>query len=72
MEDVTSDIEDVTSHIEAVKAHIDAATTHTATVIAHMLPVTPKPPFEPTATAPEKMAKPFYSKVGLLPRIHIN
>ena len=65
IEAVTSYIEDVTAHIETVAAHIEAATAHTAPGII-------KPPFEPTATAPEKMAKPFYSKGGLLPRIHID
>ena len=65
IEAVTSYIEDVTAHIETVTSHIEAATAHTAYV-------TIKPPFEPTATAPKKMAKPFYSKGGLLPRIHID
>ena len=38
---------------------IEAATAHNATAIAYTVPGTIKPTFEPTATAPEKMAKPF-------------
>ena len=52
IEAVTSDVEDVTSLIEAVTAYIECVT-------AHMAPVTMKPPFEPTAAAAEKIAKPF-------------
>jgi len=54
-----SDIECATIHIEAATAHIEAATAHNATAIAYTAPGTIKPTFEPTATAPEKMAKPF-------------
>ena len=49
---MSSDIEDLIAHAKSVTAYIEAATAHTATGAI-------KTPFEPTATAPEKMAKPF-------------
>ena len=52
-------IEDVTAHIEDATAHVEDATSHTVTVTVQMAPGTIKPPFEPTATASEKIAKPF-------------
>ena len=52
IEAIETDIEDVTAHIETATSHIEAATSHTA-------PGAIKYPFEPTATTPEKMAKPF-------------
>ena len=45
--------------MDAATIHIDAASAHMATVAAHMAHGTIKAPFEPTATAPEKMAKQF-------------
>ena len=57
---VTSHMDAVTVHIEAATAlsatvtfHIEVVTSHTATAIAHTVPGTIKPPFEPTATAHE-------------------
>ena len=52
--DATVHIEAVTSHTAPVTAHIDASTAHTATKTAHTVPVSIKPPFEPTATAHKK------------------
>ena len=43
----------VTAHIAAITAHARNATAYIRTVTAHIHP------FEPTATAHEKMAKPF-------------
>ena len=65
IEAVTSDIEDVTAHIDAATAHIDHATSHTATVTARMAPGSIKPPFEPTATAPEKWRSHFILKLKI-------
>ena len=45
--------------MKAVTAHIEAASAHTATVTTYTAPDTIEPPFESTAIAPEKMAKPF-------------
>ena len=57
---ITAHIEAVTAHIETVTSHIEAATAHTSTVTAYTAPGTIKPPLEPTVTAPEKMANPFF------------
>ena len=63
----TAHTDDVTEHIEAATAHIEAESAHTATVTAHTAPGTIKPPFAPTATAYEKMAKPFSCERGFVP-----
>ena len=52
-------MEDATAHIEDAIVYIEAATSYPATVTAPAAPGTVKPPFEPTATAHEKIAKPF-------------
>ena len=67
VEDAKSHIDDATAHIEAVTVYTDAATAHTAIVTAHMAPGTIKHPFEPTATALEKMAKPFINRKRVYP-----
>ena len=46
----------VTVSIAAVKFHTHAATAHIAAMTVHMHP------FEPTSTAHEKMAKPFFKR----------
>ena len=56
-----------TAHIEAVTAHIDPASAHIDAPTAHMEPGTIEPPFEPIATAPEKMANPFLFERGFTP-----
>ena len=62
---VTARVDAATEHIEAVAAHIEAETAHTTTVTAHTAPGTNKPPFAPTATVHEKMAKPFSCERGV-------
>ena len=65
---VTAHIEDLTAHTATTKVHIEAVTVHIEDETAHIGDETSytasttvhMPPFEPTATAYEKMAKPFY------------
>ena len=56
---VAAHIEDATAYTATVTTHMASVTVHTATVTARMAPVTIKPPFEPTGTVHEKMAKIF-------------
>ena len=77
IEDVTAHLAPVIIHIEVVTSHIKAVTAHTApltvpiaAVKAHTEGVTDhiaaattnKHPFEPTTTAHDEMAKPFFEK----------
>ena len=62
IEAVTSYIEDITAHIDVVTANIETVTSHIEAATAHTASGIIKPPFEPTATAPEKMAKPFFQR----------
>ena len=52
-------MQDVTAHTAPVISHIEDATAQTAIVTAHAASGAIKPPFGPTATAHEKMAKLF-------------
>ena len=61
MDVLTVYIEDTTAHTAPVTSYIEAATVNTTTDATGTSPGTIKPPFEPTATANEKMAKIFFS-----------
>ena len=52
-------MEDATAHTDAVTAQMKAAIARTATVTGPTVSGTIKPHVAPTATAHEKMAKPF-------------
>ena len=75
MATVTVHIEDITAHMAPLTAQIEDATAHTAPSTAQIETVTVHTPhFEPTATAHQKISKPFLfsldvSLVGLLLRL---
>ena len=60
MKAAMSDTEDAIAHIETATSYIEAVIAHMATATSYTAPGTIKPPFEPTLTAHEKMAKLFF------------